>query len=48
MGKAKEAMLQLEAALKDAPKKLKVFTGLNSEYLLRAPVAELIARYKKK
>jgi tetratricopeptide (TPR) repeat protein len=48
LGKAKEAMLHLEAALKDAPKKLKVFTGLNSEYLLRAPVAELIARYKKK
>ncbi len=48
LGKAKEAMLQLEKALKEAPKKLKVFTDLNSEYLLRAPVAELIARYKKK
>ena len=47
-GKAKEAMLLLESALKDAPKKLKVFTELNPEYLLRAPVAELIARYKKK
>jgi tetratricopeptide (TPR) repeat protein len=48
LGKAKEAMLQLEKALKEAPKKLKVFTDLNSEYLLRAPVAELVARYKKK
>ncbi len=48
LGKAKEAMLQLEKALKDTPKKLKVFTDLNAEYLLRAPVAELVARYKKK
>ena len=48
MGKAKEAMLQLEDGLKEAPKKLKVFTDLNPEYILRAPVAELIGRYKKK
>ena len=48
MGKAKEAMLQLEDGLKEAPKKLKVFTDLNPEYIVRAPVAELIGRYKKK
>ena len=48
LGKAKEAMLQLEGALKDAPKKVKQFTELNPEYLLRSQVAELVARYKKK
>ena len=48
LGKVKEGMLQLEKGLKDAPKKVKVFTSLNSEYLLRSTVAELIARYKKK
>ena len=48
MGKVKEAMLQLEAGLKEAPKKSKIFTDLNAEYLLRAPVSELIGRYKKK
>jgi tetratricopeptide (TPR) repeat protein len=48
MGKVKEAMLQLERALKLSPAKLKLFTGLNPEYLLRSSVTELIARYKKK
>lgn len=48
MGKVKEAMLMLEKGLKTAPKKIKVFTGLNAEYLRRSPVAELVARYKKK
>ena len=48
LGKVKEAMLQLEKGLKDAPKKAKVFTDLNHEYMLRSAVAELIARYKKK
>jgi tetratricopeptide (TPR) repeat protein len=48
LGKAKEAMLQLEKALKLAPKKLKIFTELNPEYLMRTSVAELIAKYKKK
>lgn len=46
-GKAKEALLQLEKALKLSPVKVKTFTELNPEYLRRAPVAELIARYKR-
>lgn len=48
LGKSKEAMLQLEKALKDVPSKLKLFTELNPEYLRRTAVSELIARYKKK
>jgi hypothetical protein len=48
MGKAKEAMLQLEKALKMSPTRVKVFTGLNPEYLLRTAVTELIGKYKKK
>ena len=47
LGKAKEGLLQLEKALRLAPAKSKVFTDLNAEYLLRAPVAELIGKYKK-
>ncbi len=47
-GKVKEAMLQLEKGLKETPKKLKVFTDLNAEYMLRSSVAELVSRYKKK
>jgi tetratricopeptide (TPR) repeat protein len=48
MGKAKEAILQLEKGLKIAPKKVSTFTSLNPEYILRTQVAELIARYKSK
>jgi tetratricopeptide (TPR) repeat protein len=48
MGKSKEAMLQLEKALKEAPSKVKIFTGLNPEYLRRTAVSDLIAKYKKK
>lgn len=47
MGKAKEALLQLEKALELAPTKAKVFTELNPEFLMRTQVAELIGRYKK-
>ncbi len=47
LGKAKEAMLQLEKALKLAPAKAKIFTELNPEYLLRSSVSDLIAKYKK-
>lgn len=47
-GKVKEAMLQLEKGLREAPNKVKMFTGLNPEYLLRTSVTELIGRYKKK
>lgn len=48
LGKSKEAVLQLEQALKAAPSRLKMFTSLNPEYMRRTPVAELVARYKKK
>jgi len=48
LGKSKEAMLQLELALKEAPAKLKVFTQLNPEYLRRSAVTELIGKFKKK
>jgi len=48
LGKAKEAMIQLENGLKMAPKKIKMFTDMNPEYLLRASVVELIGKYKKK
>lgn len=48
LGKSKEGMLHLEKALKLAPSKVKIFTQLNPEYLRRAAVAELIAKYKKK
>lgn len=48
LGKTKEAMLQLEKALKGAGSKVKVFTELNPDYLLRSDVADLIGRYKKK
>lgn len=48
MGKIKEAMLTLEAGLRAAPTRVKIFTELNPEYIRRASVAELIAKYKKK
>lgn len=47
-GKSKEALMQLENALKMTPSKIKTFTSLNPEYMLRSQVAELVARYKKK
>ena len=46
-GKAKEAMLQLERALKMSPARVKLFTELNPEYLLRSSITDLIGRYKK-
>ncbi|MCB0700747.1 MAG: tetratricopeptide repeat protein [Chitinophagaceae bacterium] len=48
LGKSKEALIQLEGALKLSMNKLKVFTDLNPEYMHRSSVSELIARYKKK
>lgn len=47
MGKVKEAMLQLEKALGMSSSKVKLFTELNPEYLMRGPIVELIARHKK-
>lgn len=48
LGKAKEAQLQLEKAVKMSPKKAKVFTELNPEFMLRTAVADIIAKAKKK
>lgn len=48
MGKSKEALVQLDNALKLAPAKVKLFTSLNPEYILRSSVADLIGKYKKK
>lgn len=48
MGKSKEGLIQLEKALRIAPKRIKLFTELNPEYLRRTPVADLISKYKKK
>ncbi|MGN6477888.1 MAG: tetratricopeptide repeat protein, partial [Flavipsychrobacter sp.] len=47
LGKTKEAMLQLEKALKAAPAKMKLFTELNPEFLRRSGVTDLITKYKK-
>jgi tetratricopeptide (TPR) repeat protein len=46
-GKTKEALLQLEKALKLSPAKIKIFTELNPEYLRRSSVTDLIGKYKK-
>jgi len=48
MGKSKEGLLQLEAGLRMAPSRVKIFSELNSEYLRRAGVIDLIGKYKKK
>lgn len=47
LGKAKEALLQLEKGIKLAPKRVKMFTELNPEFLMRTAVAELIGKHKK-
>jgi len=46
LGKSKEALLQLEKALRMSPTRIKTFTDLNPEFLLRAAVAEMIGKYK--
>ncbi len=46
-GKTKDALIQLETALRGAPKRIKTFLDLNPDYLRRAAVSELIARYKR-
>lgn len=48
LGKTKEGAIQLETALKETPTRVKLFTELNPEFLRRAVVTELIAKYKKK
>ncbi|MBL7717756.1 MAG: tetratricopeptide repeat protein [Flavipsychrobacter sp.] len=47
-GKSKEGMIQLEAGLRLAPKRIKFFTELNAEFIRRASVSDLIGKYKKK
>ncbi len=47
LGKAKEGLLQLEKAIKMSPTRVKMFTDLNPEFLLRSAVAELISKHKK-
>jgi predicted Zn-dependent protease len=48
MGKTKEGLQQLEQGLREAPTRVKIFTGLNPEHLRRAAVVDLIGKYKKK
>lgn len=48
LGKSKEALLYLEKALREAPQRMKVITGLNPDLLQRKPVADLVVKYKKR
>lgn len=48
LGKSKEGLIQLEKALIMSTSKLKTFTELNTEYLRRSAVTDLIGKYKKK
>lgn len=48
LGKSKEAIIQLEKAVKISATKLKMFTELNPEYMRRSAVADLVAKHKKK
>lgn len=48
LGKTKEATVQLEMALKEAPRRIKVFTDLNPENMRRTAVSDLVAKYKNK
>ena len=48
LGKSKEALLLLEKALRMSPTRIKTFTDLNPEFLLRSAVAEMIGKYKNK
>lgn len=48
MGKSKEGLIQLEAGLRMAPTRVKIFNELNPEYLRRTGVIDLIGKYKKK
>jgi tetratricopeptide (TPR) repeat protein len=47
LGRIKEALHQLEEGLHLAPSKVKLFTSLNSDYLNRKDVADIIAKFKK-
>ena len=47
MGKSKEGLLQLEAAMNKSPRLLKKLIDLNPAILQHQPVVDLVARYKK-
>jgi tetratricopeptide (TPR) repeat protein len=47
-GKTKEALIQLETALRLSPTRIKMFTDLDPELLRRSSVTDLIAKYKGK
>ncbi len=47
MGKSKEGLLQLDAAMSRAPRLLKKMVDLNPAILQHQQVVDLIARYKK-
>ena len=47
MGKAKEGILQLENAMKQAPKLIKKFVDLNPSCLRNGKVVDVIARFKR-
>ena len=48
LGKSKEGLLQLEKALKAAPSRIKIFTELNPEFIMRSAVVDVIGKYKEK
>jgi len=48
LGKNKEALLQLENAMEQAPRLLKKFVDLNPSILQNQQVVDLIAKYKRK
>lgn len=48
LGKSKEALLHLEAALAEAPARMKLLTEIDPDVLQRKAVAELVARSKRK
>jgi tetratricopeptide (TPR) repeat protein len=47
MGKTKEAILQLEKAMQEAPKLIKKFVELNPSVLQNQPVVDVLARFKR-
>jgi len=47
LGKSKEALLQLEMAMKQSPSSVKYFVELNPSLLQHPAIAEIISSYKK-
>lgn len=46
-GKSKEAMIKLEDALQEAPRKLKIIEDLQADLLQRNAVIDLVSKYRK-